>query len=128
VEHLTPGPTFGQSIPTRPGRPLSTYALWKENASLITAAVRDQRMPADGPLDPRADAADGIAVSIEVDPSSSLDPTFGAVASSEDAELGLVRPTAHGIVRRAVLLRDPIPVLGMYQRGEQGRIGKAISR
>ncbi len=36
-----------------PGRPLATYALWKENAGLITAAVRDQRMPADGPLDPQ---------------------------------------------------------------------------
>ncbi len=36
-----------------PGRPLSTYELWKENANLITAAVRDQRMPADGPLDPQ---------------------------------------------------------------------------
>ncbi|MDY7227092.1 hypothetical protein [Hyalangium rubrum] len=34
-----------------PGRQLSTYELWKENAELITAAVRDQRMPADGPLD-----------------------------------------------------------------------------
>jgi hypothetical protein len=34
-----------------PGRQLSTYELWKENANLITAAVRDQRMPADGPLD-----------------------------------------------------------------------------
>src|SRR3954447_16788285 len=76
----------------------------------------------------RADAADGNAGSIEVDPSGSLDPTFGAVASSDDAELGPVRPTAQGLVRRAVLLRDPIPVLGMYQRGEQGRIGKAISR
>jgi hypothetical protein len=36
-----------------PGRQLATYALWKENAGLITAAVRDQRMPADGPLDPQ---------------------------------------------------------------------------
>jgi hypothetical protein len=34
-----------------PGRQLSTYELWRENANLITAAVRDQRMPADGPLD-----------------------------------------------------------------------------
>ncbi|MCP3103106.1 hypothetical protein LZ198_29930 [Myxococcus sp. K15C18031901] len=34
-----------------PGRALSTYALWKENADLVTASVRDQRMPADGPLD-----------------------------------------------------------------------------
>ncbi|RJS17311.1 hypothetical protein DRW03_27545 [Corallococcus sp. H22C18031201] len=38
---------------TGPGRPLNTYALWKENAALITAAVRDQRMPADGPMDPQ---------------------------------------------------------------------------
>jgi hypothetical protein len=38
---------------TGPGRPLASYALWKENAALITAAVRDQRMPADGPLDPQ---------------------------------------------------------------------------
>lgn len=36
---------------TGPGRPLNTYELWKQNAELITAAVRDQRMPADGPLD-----------------------------------------------------------------------------
>lgn len=36
---------------TGPGRALNTYELWKENAALITAAVRDQRMPADGPLD-----------------------------------------------------------------------------
>lgn len=36
-----------------PGRPLSTYELWKQNADLISAAVRDQRMPADGPLDPQ---------------------------------------------------------------------------
>jgi hypothetical protein len=36
-----------------PGRPLSTYELWKTNVDLITAAVRDQRMPADGPLDPQ---------------------------------------------------------------------------
>jgi hypothetical protein len=34
-----------------PGRQLSTYELWKENVDLISAAVRDQRMPADGPLD-----------------------------------------------------------------------------
>ncbi|HYI02778.1 hypothetical protein [Hyalangium sp.] len=38
---------------TTPGRPLSTYELWKQNADLISAAVRDQRMPADGPLDPQ---------------------------------------------------------------------------
>jgi hypothetical protein len=36
-----------------PGFPLSTYALWKENVDRITAAVREQRMPADGPLDPQ---------------------------------------------------------------------------
>ncbi|MFL5353857.1 hypothetical protein [Archangium sp.] len=36
-----------------PGRPLSSYELWKENAPLIVAAVREQRMPADGPLDPQ---------------------------------------------------------------------------
>lgn len=38
---------------TGPGRPLSTYELWKDNSSLIIAAVREQRMPADGPLDPQ---------------------------------------------------------------------------
>jgi hypothetical protein len=38
---------------TSPGRPLNTYALWKANAALITAAVREQRMPADGPMDPQ---------------------------------------------------------------------------
>jgi hypothetical protein len=38
---------------TQPGRPLTTYEQWKQNADLITAAVRDQRMPADGPLDPQ---------------------------------------------------------------------------
>ncbi|WP_224243096.1 hypothetical protein [Hyalangium gracile] len=38
---------------TTPGRPLSTYELWKQNVDLISAAVRDQRMPADGPLDPQ---------------------------------------------------------------------------
>ncbi|WNG44122.1 hypothetical protein F0U60_08410 [Archangium minus] len=36
-----------------PGRPLATYEQWKEGASLIVAAVREQRMPADGPLDPQ---------------------------------------------------------------------------
>jgi hypothetical protein len=36
-----------------PGRPLNTYELWKQNEALISAAVRDQRMPADGPLDPQ---------------------------------------------------------------------------
>lgn len=38
---------------TSPGRPLNTYELWKSNAQLINAAVRDLRMPADGPLDPQ---------------------------------------------------------------------------
>lgn len=38
---------------TSPGRPLNTYQLWKANAALITAAVRDKRMPADGPMDPQ---------------------------------------------------------------------------
>ncbi len=38
---------------TSPGRPLNTYELWKSNAPLINAAVRDLRMPADGPLDPQ---------------------------------------------------------------------------
>lgn len=38
---------------TSPGRPLNTYQLWKANAALITGAVRDKRMPADGPLDPQ---------------------------------------------------------------------------
>ncbi|HEX5753655.1 MAG TPA: hypothetical protein VFZ09_46125 [Archangium sp.] len=38
---------------TGPARPLSTYTLWKDNAELIIAAVKDQRMPADGPLDPQ---------------------------------------------------------------------------
>jgi hypothetical protein len=36
-----------------PGRPLSSYDLWKDNVPLIVAAVREQRMPADGPLDPQ---------------------------------------------------------------------------
>ncbi|MFY0584163.1 hypothetical protein ACN28S_66465 [Cystobacter fuscus] len=36
---------------TGPGRSLATYELWKQNSSLIIAAVREQRMPADGPLD-----------------------------------------------------------------------------
>lgn len=31
---------------------LATFEEWKENATLISAAVRDKRMPADGPLDP----------------------------------------------------------------------------
>ncbi|WP_164008192.1 hypothetical protein [Pyxidicoccus trucidator] len=38
---------------TSPGRPLNTYELWKANATSITAAVREKRMPADGPLDPQ---------------------------------------------------------------------------
>ncbi|RYZ33308.1 MAG: hypothetical protein EOO71_42290 [Myxococcaceae bacterium] len=38
---------------TSPGRPLNTYDLWKSNAQLINASVRDLRMPADGPLDPQ---------------------------------------------------------------------------
>ncbi|MCY1036372.1 hypothetical protein OV207_33355 [Corallococcus sp. BB11-1] len=38
---------------TGPGNPLNTYELWKSNAQLINAAVRDLRMPADGPLDPQ---------------------------------------------------------------------------
>lgn len=35
-----------------PGRDLSGYEQWKANAELISAAIRDRRMPADGPLDP----------------------------------------------------------------------------
>ncbi|MBK7859178.1 MAG: hypothetical protein IPJ65_11270 [Archangiaceae bacterium] len=35
-----------------PGRDLTTYESWKSNSGLIVAAVRDLRMPADGPLDP----------------------------------------------------------------------------
>jgi hypothetical protein len=38
---------------TGPGRALNTYELWRDNAALVTAAVRDQRMPADGPMDPQ---------------------------------------------------------------------------
>lgn len=38
---------------TGPGRDLSTYELWKQNAALIVAAVNELRMPADGPLDPQ---------------------------------------------------------------------------
>ncbi|NMO16075.1 hypothetical protein HPC49_26640 [Pyxidicoccus fallax] len=38
---------------TGPARALNTYELWKANAALITASVRDQRMPADGPMDPQ---------------------------------------------------------------------------
>jgi hypothetical protein len=37
---------------TGPGFNLSTFEHWKDNNALIVAAVRDQRMPADGPLDP----------------------------------------------------------------------------
>ncbi|GHG67354.1 hypothetical protein [Comamonas sp. JC664] len=33
-------------------RSLDSYELWRANAPIITAAVRDQRMPADGPMDP----------------------------------------------------------------------------
>jgi hypothetical protein len=36
-----------------PGRLLSSHELWRDNAPLIIAAVREQRMPADGPLDPQ---------------------------------------------------------------------------
>lgn len=35
-----------------PGRDLTSFDLWKANSTLIVAAVKDQRMPADGPLDP----------------------------------------------------------------------------
>ncbi len=35
-----------------PGRGLSTYDLWKTNSTAIVNAVKDLRMPADGPLDP----------------------------------------------------------------------------
>lgn len=34
-----------------PGRALNTYDLWKSQANLITKAIVDARMPADGPLD-----------------------------------------------------------------------------
>ena len=37
---------------TGPGRALSTYDQWVAEKSKITAAVVEQRMPADGPLDP----------------------------------------------------------------------------
>jgi hypothetical protein len=37
---------------TGPGRDLTTYDAWKLNSDLIVTAVRDMRMPADGPLDP----------------------------------------------------------------------------
>lgn len=36
-----------------PGRPLNTYELWKGSLELVVSAVRDRRMPADGPLDPQ---------------------------------------------------------------------------
>lgn len=36
-----------------PGQLLNTYELWKASADKIVAAVREQRMPADGPLDPQ---------------------------------------------------------------------------
>ena len=35
-----------------PGRDLTTFDLWKANSMLIVNAVKDKRMPADGPLDP----------------------------------------------------------------------------
>ncbi len=35
-----------------PGRDLSAFELWKRDSGLIVAAVKDRRMPADGPLDP----------------------------------------------------------------------------
>lgn len=35
-----------------PGRELVGYEAWKKDSALIAAAVRDRRMPADGPLDP----------------------------------------------------------------------------
>ena len=35
-----------------PGRDLTTYDAWKLNDTLIESAVKDMRMPADGPLDP----------------------------------------------------------------------------
>ncbi|MBX7114167.1 MAG: hypothetical protein K1X64_07505 [Myxococcaceae bacterium] len=37
---------------TGPGRDLSVYELWKREGALIVTAVKDKRMPADGPLDP----------------------------------------------------------------------------
>jgi hypothetical protein len=36
-----------------PGRPLNTYELWRGSLELVVSAVRDRRMPADGPLDPQ---------------------------------------------------------------------------
>lgn len=36
---------------------LITYEQWRNNAALIASAVRDSRMPADGPLDPASVAA-----------------------------------------------------------------------
>lgn len=36
-----------------PGRDLTTYEKWKENAPAVLEAIRDRRMPADGPLDPQ---------------------------------------------------------------------------
>jgi mono/diheme cytochrome c family protein len=35
-----------------PGPDLSTYDLWKKDATNIVTYLREQRMPADGPLDP----------------------------------------------------------------------------
>lgn len=37
---------------TGPGRDLTSYDLWKTHSLLIVNAVKDRRMPADGPLDP----------------------------------------------------------------------------
>jgi hypothetical protein len=37
---------------TGPGRDLSTFEKWKDTSEPLVAAIRDQRMPADGPLDP----------------------------------------------------------------------------
>lgn len=35
-----------------PGRDLTTFDLWKTQSAAIVTAVKDKRMPADGPLDP----------------------------------------------------------------------------
>ena len=40
-------------VPPGLSRPLGTYALWKENKDRILVQVREQLMPADGPLDPQ---------------------------------------------------------------------------
>ncbi len=39
---------------TGPGRVLSTYDKWRTESAVILAAIKDRRMPADGPLDPAA--------------------------------------------------------------------------